>query len=216
MRKAERVKAEPTYLILMAKKKKEAILLENDEFVGSFLGYLKAVQRKFLPDVVEVKLTRNDSQAELCYREYFTYLPEEIQDFVLPFTVKVTELLLKNSGLQFKITRIEQGVELNVKGAPEVVVAHPLIEILMFGTTNMDNAKQMTNAMLLMLSSISSGKVIRDFNAAVKEEIEQAVGKLRVAMRLAGIRNMEELISMLDEKMFEMMLQQFRQSPSSD
>lgn len=189
--------------------------MEKKELAEGFLGYVKAIQMKFLPDIVEVKLTRSDNQVELCYREYFTYLPKEIQDFMVPIILTVLKLFLKRLGLELNLTRLEQGVELNVKGPPEVVVSMPLVEILMFGTTNMDEAKLLTDAMLQGLEASSSGRVLRNFDDNVKEEVEQVISKLRVAMRLAGVSTIEELMSFFSEEMLDIMLQQFRQSPSS-
>jgi hypothetical protein len=190
--------------------------LENKELAESFLGYVKAMQMKFLPDIVDVKLSRNGNQVELCYKEYFTYLPEEIQDFMVPVILRILELFLKRLGLECKLARIEQGIELNVKGAPEIVVSMPLVEILMFGTTNMDKAKLLTNSMLQGLEATSSGRVFRNLDDNVKEDVEQVISQLRVAMKLAGVSTMEELMSFFSEEMLDIMLQKFKQSPSSN
>lgn len=184
--------------------------MEKKELAEGFLGLVKAMQIKFLPDIVEVKLTRSETQAELCYREYFTYMPKEIQDFMMPVTMKVIELFSKRMGIEMKLTRIEQGVEMNIRGSPDVVVSMPLIEILIFGTTNMEEAKILTESMLKVLEATSSGRVFRNWDDSIKNEVEQVIGNLKLVMRLAGVSTIEELMSFFSEEMFVAMLQQLR------
>ena len=183
---------------------------EKKELAEGFLGLVKAMQIKFLPDIIEVKLARSENQAELCYKEYFTYLPKEVQDFVMPISMKAIELLSKTMQVEMKLSRIEQGVEVDFKGPPEVVVAMPLVETLMFGTTNMDKARNLTEAMLKGLQATSSGKVFRNWDASAKNEVEQVMNGLKFVMRLLGVNTTEELMSYLSEEMFVAILQQFR------
>ena len=190
--------------------------MEKKDVAEGILGYLGAIQLKFLPDVIETKLVRKDGQIEMLYRECFTYLPEEIQDLIIPITIKVVEMIFNKIGIEFNIKRIEQGVEISLIGPSDVVVTHPLVEILMLGTTNIEKARNIATAMLQTLSSASTGKVFRKFDDDAKKESEKVLSQLQVAMQLAGVKSVEELMSNFDEKMFDMMLQQFSKSPSSD
>ena len=192
------------------------MLLEKRDIAKGALGYISAVQLKFLPDVIETKLVRTNGQIELCYKEYFTYLPEEVQDAIFPITLKVMEMLYNKMGIEFNLKRIKQGVEINLTGSPEFVVTHPLVEILMLGTLNMEKARNILTATLQGLSATSTGKVFRKFDDEAKKESEKALSKLRVAMQFAGVKSVEELMSNFDDKMFEMMLQQFSKSPSDE
>lgn len=182
--------------------------MEKKELVEGFVGLLKAIQLKFLPDVVEVKLKRNETQCELCYKEYFTYLPKEIQDYIIPITLKISELFLKRMEIECELTRIEQGVEINIRGAPDIVVSMPLVEILVFGTTNMEKAKNLTAMLLKMVEITSSGRVIHKWDEHTQHETEQVIKNFKVAMRFAGVSTIEELLSLFSEKMLDAMLQQ--------
>lgn len=190
--------------------------MENRDVAEKFLGYLSAVQIKFLPDVIDTKLVRTNGQVELLYKEYFTYLPKEVQDVVIPITLKVIDMMFKKIGIECNLKRIEQGVEVSLKGPPEIAVTHALVEILMLGTTNLGKARNITTAMLQALSATSTGKVFRKFDDDAKKESEKVLSKLRVAMQLAGVSNIEELVSRIDEKTFDIMLQQFSKPTSSD
>ena len=183
---------------------------EKKELAESFLGLIKATQIKFLPDIIEAKLTRVENEGELCYKEYFTYLPEEVLEFMMPITMKFVELMFKKLEVEIQISRIEQGVQIDVKAPAEVLVGMPLVETLMFGTANMEKAKILTESMLKGLEAVSSGKVFRKWDDQVKNEVEQVKSHLKVAMRLLGVSTTEELMSFLSEEMFALMLKQFQ------
>lgn len=184
--------------------------MEKKEIAEGFLGLLKTIQIKYLPDVVEFKISRKGNNAELCYKEYFTYLPKEIRDLVIPITMKVVGLLFKSIGMDASLNLIEQGIEMNLKGSPDAVIAMPLVEILAFGLPNTEQAKYLTDAMLKGIEATYSGKVISNWNEDAKKEVEQAINTLRTLMKNLGIETIEELMSMLDEREFISILKQFK------
>lgn len=183
---------------------------EKKELAEGFIGLVKAAQYKFLPDVIEARLTRVENEGELCYKEYFTYLPEEVLDIMMPITMKFMELFFKRMEISIKMTRIKQGVQADIKGPPDVIVSMPLVETLIFGTTKIEEARNLTKAMLIGAEAISSGKVIRKWDENLESEFEQVKGHLEVAMRLLGVSTIEELMSQLSEEMFDAILKQLR------
>lgn len=126
---------------------------------------LRKAQVKVIPDVIEAKLIRHGAQAELCYREYFTYLPKEVQDYIIAVGIRVNELLYKSIGCEVKIQRIEQGIEIRIITLSSAATCMFMSELLVFGATNISEAKILTESSLESgRNTLSTGLILRNWD----------------------------------------------------
>lgn len=66
----------------------------------------------FIPDKIETKLERHGDECELTYKEWFTYMPSDIAEIILPLTKKAWEKYF--SFLDFEL--IDKGIKITHKG----------------------------------------------------------------------------------------------------
>jgi len=80
----------------------------------------------FVPDDLEIKVTRKNGVYNLIYVEKFTYLPDEIRSSAIDNAVQ----LLRNMGLQEQgIETLETGVKVTLTGDHRVL-QFPILELL--------------------------------------------------------------------------------------
>jgi hypothetical protein len=150
---------------------------------------------KLIPDVMEAKLTGRGEQAELCYREYYTYLPNEVRDFFAAVGIRLFELYQKLIGCDVICKRIEQGIQLDVKGPPITIARTFMPEILIFGATNMDEARILTESSLESeRKTLSTGIILRSWDANAKNVVEPLIAIMKKQMQLLGLSSFDELM----------------------
>ena len=80
----------------------------------------------FLPNKLEINLERKGiNEFNLVYREFFDYLPDTIQKIAIEITIQILKMIYKG----INITRIENGIMIQMSGDYQVAYS-PIIEIL--------------------------------------------------------------------------------------
>lgn len=167
----------------------------NNEIQENILfKLLKIAQIKLLPDIIETKLVRKGMNAELLYQEFFTYVPDNILNFLIPIIVKILENQLSKVQFKMELRLIEKGVEIRAFGPTKDIVSLPLSEIMIFGNTNIDEIKKMMQNHIEILEVVlSSGKVISQLDENTKQELYCIINKLKTYMKQIGVNSVEEI-----------------------
>lgn len=158
-----------------------------------------SVSVKFIPDKIETTLVREGELAKVTYREYFTYLPDDIWEWASEVTLLLAKKhFLSGSGIDMKISRIEGGVEAVLTGHPLKVIGGPLIEFLMFANQSRENIVQTLDDVMSVYDRVLIGKVQIDLSEDQETVMRDDIISLKILLGQRGLTLEEYVDSLLD------------------
>jgi len=169
---------------------------KKDDVMKEDLGIkiLKMAKFKFIPDIIEIKIIRKENNAELIYRELFTYIPDDIIDNSIQIGKLIAEKVLLENQYESKIKLIEKGIEIKLVGPAKNVVVAPLSEILIFGNTNPDEMKEAMEGLTKVFDlTFSSGILLYQLTKEQEKEIYKTINEIILYLKDKGLNSISNL-----------------------